>query len=212
MTAARIGPYVVEGELARGGMGLVYVARHAELGRQVALKLMLDQDDPEAVQRFLVEAQALAKLQHANFVRIHEVGSDAGRPYLAMDLIEGASLQDRLDARGPLAPREAAQLVEQLARALDHAHRKGILHRDMKPANVLVDLRGRPLVTDFGLAKDLTNQKDRPTRATPAPCMSAAPLTAAWAASGWRRPTSSAPCGPPASESPASSWRGSASS
>ncbi|MGE0713202.1 MAG: bifunctional serine/threonine-protein kinase/formylglycine-generating enzyme family protein [Planctomycetota bacterium] len=166
----RVGPYVVERELARGGMGVVLLARHHELGREVALKLMLPTSgagadaDAHALARFEREALAVAKLQHPGIVGIHDYGEEQGHRYLAMDLVTGGSLQDRLDRDGPLEPRAAAALTEPLARALAFAHEQGVVHRDLKPANVLLDEAGRPLLTDFGIAKDLSDLSEQLTK------------------------------------------------
>ncbi|MBX3471212.1 MAG: serine/threonine protein kinase [Planctomycetes bacterium] len=153
-----LGPYEVVRELARGGMGAVYVARHPRLDRQVALKILLGLD-PARLKRFEIEARATAKLRHPNIVPIHEVGEEGATRYLVMDLIEGESLKDRIERLGPLDPVEAARMTEKVARALDYAHRRGVLHRDMKPSNVLVDLEGEPLITDFGLAKEVEGEE-----------------------------------------------------
>ena len=152
---ARLGPYEILSELGRGGMGLVFRARHVELGREVALKTLNLDGSEEALLRFRSEAQTMAQLRHDNIVPIHDVGEDQGTLYLSMDLVPGGSLQDRLKAEGALEPQEAARLAIGLARGLAHAHSKAIIHRDMKPANVLLDDRGRPLITDFGLARSL---------------------------------------------------------
>ncbi len=148
----RLGAYRLERELARGGMGAVYVARHTGLDRQVALKVML-RADPLALKRFQIEARVTARLRHPNIVSIHEVGEQDGIHYLAMDLIEGMTLQKRLESGGPIPVREAAELTEKLAGALFYAHSHAILHRDLKPANVLLDAAGEPLITDFGIAR-----------------------------------------------------------
>ena len=147
----RLGPYAIERELARGGMGAVFVARHVQLDRPVALKVMLSAE-PTRLRRFQIEARVTARLRHPNIVSIHEVGEEGGTHFLVMDLIEGESLAARVE-RGPLEPRAAAEICEKLARALAYAHEHGILHRDLKPANVLLDERGEPLLTDFGLAR-----------------------------------------------------------
>ncbi len=152
----RIGPYEVEGELARGGMGVVFRARHPTLGRPVAIKV-LSTPHPTAEQRerFEREARALARIRHPNVVAVHDAGQERGRPWLVMDLVEGETLEARLERDGPLAPRDAARLAARLARALEAAHLGQVLHRDVKPENILLDQGGEPRLTDFGLAKDL---------------------------------------------------------
>ena len=154
--ASRLGMFLIERELARGGMGVVYVAVHEQLGRRVALKVMLGWGDPEEAERFRFEAQAAARLRHPDIVGIHEVGQVNGKWYLAMDLVEGpGSLQNLLERQGPLDPRRSARLIERVARAVHFAHTRFVLHRDLKPHNVLVDADGSPRLTDFGLAKDI---------------------------------------------------------
>ncbi|MGE0713497.1 MAG: SUMF1/EgtB/PvdO family nonheme iron enzyme [Planctomycetota bacterium] len=157
---ATIGPYCIERELARGGMGAVFLARHQELGRLVALKVTLPeaaQESESAERRFEIEAQAVARLSHPGIVGIHEFGEEQGRRYLAMDFVGGGSLEERLKREGPLPPRAAARLMADVARALHFAHERGVVHRDLKPANILLDEEGRPRVTDFGIAKRLTD-------------------------------------------------------
>jgi WD40 repeat protein len=146
--------YEILRQLGRGGMGIVYEARQTSLGRRVALKTIRGPADPEERDRFRFEAEAVARLQHPNVVQIHEVGECRGVPYLALELVEGGTLAQRL-AGAPLPPAEAARLVETLARAVHAAHGRGVLHRDLKPANVLLTADGTPKVTDFGLAKRL---------------------------------------------------------
>ncbi len=148
------GKYQVLGELGRGGMGLVYKAEDLTLKRRVALKVLPPHlvDAPEFRERFTIEAQAAAALSHPNICVIHEVGTSDGRPYLAMEFVEGETLRDRV-RRGPLEAGEAVGLVDQVAAGLEEAHGKGIIHRDIKSANVMVTPTGRAKVMDFGLAK-----------------------------------------------------------
>jgi serine/threonine protein kinase len=155
-TGLAIPGYDLGARLGGGGMGVVYQARQPALKRQVALKLMRDAALAGAEQRarFRVEAEAMARLQHPNIVQIYEVGEHQGQPFFAMELAGGGSLDRKLAAK-PLPPTQGAELVQTLARAVEHAHQRGIVHRDLKPANVLLTGDGRPLITDFGLAKCL---------------------------------------------------------
>ena len=135
-------------------MGVVYKARQVRLNRSVALKMILagDHAGPEAALRFLAEAEAVAKLQHPNIVQIFHTDAHAGRPYFEMEYVGGGSLADRLDGT-PRPPAAAARLVETLARAMAEAHRLGVVHRDLKPGNILLTTDGVPKIADFGLAK-----------------------------------------------------------
>ena len=162
----RIGPYEVVEEIARGGMGVVLRARDPRSGDPVAIKVLLGGDlaNPLQQRRFKRESDALRRLTHENIVAIRDVGEHAGAPYLVMDLIEGETLEDRLERDGPFPPREAAELTRQLGWALEHAHAQSLLHRDVKPANVLIDTAGQPLLTDFGLVKDLDPDVSRLSR------------------------------------------------
>ena len=148
------GDYQVEGELGRGGMGVVFRARQKKLNRLVALKMLTGHYGAEEMTRFLAEAETAASLHHTNIVQIYEVGEDKGAPFFSMEYVESGSLADRLRT-GMMPPREAAQLLISVARALQFAHQNGVVHRDMKPANVLLDPEGVPKVTDFGIAKRL---------------------------------------------------------
>ncbi|HEY1381524.1 MAG TPA: serine/threonine-protein kinase [Gemmataceae bacterium] len=154
---ARVGRYEVVRELGRGGMGVVYLAHDPRLKRPVALKMILAAEyaGPEVRLRFQTEAETVARLRHPNIVPIYEVGEQEGRPFIALEFLDGGSLGERTGGQ-PQPPRVAAELVRTLALALDHAHRQGVVHRDLKPGNVLLAADGTPKVTDFGLAKFVT--------------------------------------------------------
>jgi dienelactone hydrolase/predicted Ser/Thr protein kinase len=148
------GKYQLAEELGRGGMGVVYKARDLQLQRWVALKFLPPQmaDSGDMRERFLVEARAAAALSHPNICVIHEVGDDAGQPFIAMEYVEGESLRQRLERR-PLCPDEAVALFSQVVAGLDEAHRNGIVHRDIKSGNIMVTAQGQARIMDFGLAK-----------------------------------------------------------
>jgi eukaryotic-like serine/threonine-protein kinase len=148
------GKYKIIDEIGAGGMGVVYKAEDIRLKRDVALKFLPLElsDSQELRQRFLIEAQAAAALSHPNICVIHEVGEDEARPYIAMEYVEGETLRDRV-RKGPLKAEEALNIVSQIAAGLAEAHAKGIIHRDIKSANIMVTTKGQAKVMDFGLAK-----------------------------------------------------------
>lgn len=147
------GYHIIE-EIGRGGMGIVYRARQLSLNRVVALKMVrsVGKAGPAELERFRAEAEAVAKLQHANIVQVFEVGEHDGKPFFTLEYCPNGNLSKKL-AGQPIPCREAAELVIELARAMELVHSYGIVHRDLKPANVLMAADGTPKVTDFGIAK-----------------------------------------------------------
>ena len=163
----RVEGYDILDRLGTGGMGVVYKARHRQLNRIVALK-MLGRDshaDRESHQRFQAEAQAVARLQHPNIIQVFDVGTfrempgdPRSRPFLSLEYVDGGSLYKQ--TLSPQDPRHVAQLLEKVARAVHAAHQVGVVHRDLKPANVLLTGEGEPKIADFGLAKQIDHRRD----------------------------------------------------
>lgn len=150
-----LGPYQVVDRLGRGGMAAVYRAYHPGLDRYAAVKVLGDLlgDDPAHFERFRQEARSIARLKHPNIVEVFDFGQQDGLAWIAMELIQGGALSERLGEAMNL--RQAIELLEPLAQALDYAHGSGILHRDIKPSNVLLNTDGSPVLADFGLARIL---------------------------------------------------------
>lgn len=159
--------YEILGKLGKGGMGVVYKARHIPLNRIVAVKMILSGAHASADQlaRFQREAESAARLKHPNIVAVYEVGKHNGMPFFSQEYIEGKSVADLMLER-TLSAREAAELLIPVARAVHYSHQMGVLHRDLKPQNILLDTDGKPKVTDFGLAKrlDADGHDDQRTR------------------------------------------------
>ena len=163
MDPQKIGKYTVLSQIGKGGMGVVYKAFDPTIGRTLAIKtIRFDEDGAEMTReeaqvRFLREAQSIGSLSHPNIVTVYEVGEDQGISFIAMEYVEGSSLEDLLKKGKKFSPNEAIRLVMQLADALGHAHRRDIVHRDVKPGNILIDQEGRARLVDFGIARISTS-------------------------------------------------------
>jgi eukaryotic-like serine/threonine-protein kinase len=161
------GRYRVEGELGRGGMAKVYRGTDSVLGRPVAVKVLSPQyaQDANFVTRFRREAQAAARLNHPNLVQVYDTGSDDGVHYIVMEYVEAKTLADYLTGGGRIMPERAVELAEAVCDALSVAHAQGVIHRDVKPANIMVTRDGHVKVTDFGIARVTTNETVEQTAA-----------------------------------------------
>lgn len=149
-----IGKYRVKGELGRGGMGAVYLAEHPGLGREVAIKELIQTtaSDPIALKRFLQEAQVMARASHPNVIQVHDLELLGDVNYIVLELVRGKSMRDWLN-QGPIPPPQVFAVMHGVLQALDYAHKRGIVHRDMKPENVLISEEGTVKVADFGIAR-----------------------------------------------------------
>ncbi len=156
-----LGKYVILEEIGRGGMAAVYKARDVELDRIVAMKVLSPYlvGEPRLVQRFMGEARLAANLDHPNIVTIYDIGGEGGYYYFVMKFLDGRSLKEILAEQGPLPLQEVLDIVRQLSSALDYAHRQNLIHRDVKPGNVIISADGQAVLTDFGLAKVAENLK-----------------------------------------------------
>lgn len=163
MTISKIGKYTISGELGRGAMGIVYKGLDPMIGRAVAIKTIRfdlssrDSEQENVRKRFMREAQSAGSLSHPNIVTIYEVGEDQGVTYIAMQHVEGNSLDELICSGKKFSVAEVADLMAQIGDALDYAHEMGIVHRDIKPANMLVDKNGKPHIVDFGIARVSTS-------------------------------------------------------
>jgi serine/threonine-protein kinase len=151
------GRYRLEAKLGSGGMSTVYLARDQTLDRAVAVKVMHREmsEQAEQLERFRQEARAVAKLSHPNVVSVIDAGEDGGYPYIVFEYVEGETLKQRIGREGPLDPQEAIAYAIEIARGLSVAHARNMVHRDIKPQNILIDAEGRAKLTDFGISRQL---------------------------------------------------------
>ena len=153
------GRYEIEEKIGAGGMAIVYKAKDTLLNRTVAIKVLREQfgSDDGFIRRFRREAQSAASLSHQNIVSIYDVGKDGEADYIVMEYVKGYTLKDIIRSQAPVSTERAIYIVRQIAEALAHAHANNIIHRDIKPQNILVTMDGRAKVTDFGIARAVSS-------------------------------------------------------
>src|SRR5579871_3679625 len=155
LVGQNLGQYQILGEIAKGGMSTVYRAKQMSMGREVAIKVLPSalMHDSNFADRFHREVDIIARLQHPHILPVYDFGEQDEMPYIVMAYIRGGTLSERIKQQGPMSLPEVTRIVKQVADALDYAHSKGIIHRDFKPSNVLLDEQGNTYLADFGLAK-----------------------------------------------------------
>lgn len=160
-----LGPYRIQDQVGKGGMGTVYLCEHSKLKRRVAVKVLARElaENTVAVERFLREARSASALTHQNIVRVHHVGQAGGTHYIVMEYVDGATLEQVVDRKGPFTIAEASQIAIQVASGLQHAHERGFVHRDIKPENLMITKNGQVKILDMGLTKSITNASDNLT-------------------------------------------------
>ena len=158
LVGTTLGQYQIVELYSQGGMANIYRAWQPSLQRDVVLKVLAPHlsSDEEFVARFHQEAVSAANLKHPNIVTIHDVGSENGYHYIAMELVEGISLEELVHSHGALPMEQVVDIIIQVGRALDYAHQQGFIHSDVKPANVLIEQTGRVVLTDFGIVRALS--------------------------------------------------------
>jgi serine/threonine-protein kinase len=171
------GKYELRRMLGKGGMGAVFLAHDLTLEREVAIKVLPPEisQDPQVVRRFQQEAKTAAKLDHQNIIPIYRVESEGGLNYFVMKYIAGTSLEDVLERKEPLSVEYLQRVLWEAACALGHAHQRGVVHRDVKPANIMFDHDGRVMLTDFGISKALQAARRRVRPSTAAPINTRSP-------------------------------------
>jgi len=158
MAKLNIPGYQVKAHIGSGGMAVVFRATQESLQRSVALKVLKNTESKEWTERFLNEGRILASLSHRNIITVHDIGIHAGHIYISMEYVEGGDLKPRIEAG--MAPKEALQILTTIGEALEVAHKKGVIHRDVKPGNILFRQDGTPVMADYGIAKDFERETD----------------------------------------------------